>query len=860
MAATSPYQQNDYQAVNNFRPAEMPVNDIFKALVAQNQFWEIGAQRVKSVYDNALGLKLSLEPNKLIRNQFMRDAEKQLTKLSSMNLADSSVQRQGFNIFKPLFQDEGIMYDDAMTRHYEQVRTDALSYREKEGGKGYADTNMSYALDGYNEFINSKDRMAGKQFYGKRKEYTPFYDPTQELTNILKNCKPSAATNESVQGYYIKSYSNESLSAAKVNTCLDGGLSDRAKRQLQINGYVTYRNQPEALRDKYIPHLSGTVSQLQEENSAIKGVLANKYNLKTLKKEDLAKIGISDPSQVTPEFLQNLDNQLKNNEQRILNLNTSIGKMMSGDLSDITGENYENISGAIYSRDYMENVAEGFSYDFAKNSMKADPIQMMFYQQAQINSRQDDQQAFDLQTKTMELEADLAKKRMEMMGKGSLNLKAILTGSGEDIIDEARIQNDTNSPFTSIDKNDSYEAVTIKRQQIATKRAEINQWAIKELKSYGLDADVKRSDDPRFVNFWANFKATATSDPEKLKLVNEYEGNMGKYVALEDLYKNTQDIVDDKLKPLITNPINLSGLNSVRITGRDGSIRDITPQEVLDNITGKSNSMHINANDTQFLGFDVGEQFKGKGTQKQIGQDNFGKVSSLYNQVKNMNTTKVSAIKAKRNELMQSETVLQREGYNFGFLNSNVLSDPTKGESPTFKERMAQAVGLPLKYIDDLSVGQTDLDGRLIVTLNTDRANSSKEYDANRVLENLTRYGGRDNKATKDNKNAIVLEGINELDVIDENNLSSVMKPYLRTLESKATALKNSSTDFMRSMINNTNYRIDVSKSYNGGYSYKIIDEKDASSPVYSSSNRNDILAKFQTLIQEKKQINVPIK
>ena len=95
MPATSPYSGNDYQAVSNFRPYELPVNDIFKAISAQNQFWDAGAARVKSYYDKGLNLDLTLEENRKIRDQFMKDAEKEMIKLSTMDLADPSVQRKG---------------------------------------------------------------------------------------------------------------------------------------------------------------------------------------------------------------------------------------------------------------------------------------------------------------------------------------------------------------------------------------------------------------------------------------------------------------------------------------------------------------------------------------------------------------------------------------------------------------------------------------------------------------------------------------------------------------------------------------------------------------------------------------------
>lgn len=166
----TPYQQNDYQGISTFRPYQLPVNDIVKSLQAQNQYWMMGASKVKSYYDNALNLKLSIPGNKEVRDNFIQKADKQLTKLSSMDLADPSVQRQGINIYAPLFKDEGVMYDDMSTRHIEKVNGDALMYREKDNGKGYSYYNHKYALMGSQEFMNSKDRMAGKKFMQTAKE------------------------------------------------------------------------------------------------------------------------------------------------------------------------------------------------------------------------------------------------------------------------------------------------------------------------------------------------------------------------------------------------------------------------------------------------------------------------------------------------------------------------------------------------------------------------------------------------------------------------------------------------------------------------------------------------------------------
>jgi hypothetical protein len=834
MPATSPYQRNDYQAVSNFRPYELPINDIYKALSAQNEFWDQGAARVKSVYDNALNLKLSLEPNKELRRKYMEDAEKQITKLSSMDLSDPSVQRQGFAIFKPIMNDEGIIYDDAMTRHFEKVRADALAHRTINNGKGFSDVNMAYALDGYEEFVNSKDRMAGKKFYQQRKDYEPFHDPAQEINDILKNCKPDKLSRDVIQGYYIATYSNEARSAAKVNSCMDAGLSDKARRQLEINGSVAYRKNPEALLDKYLPHLHGTVAQLLEQEAAIKGVLANKNNLKSLKPADLEKIGIRDASQITPEFIKMLEDTEKGINMRVSNLNTTIAKLLGGDLSPVTGEDYEKIAGTVFSRDYMENVGEGFSFDFTNNELKSDPIQMMFYQQGQQNARQEDQQQHEIELKQMQLDADILKKQMEAVKSG--NLKTLLGIPGaQGIIEDARIMNDSNSPFSEIDKADSYEAVTNKRKEIADKRAGVNQQLVRDLRAYGLDTSVTRTDDARFVNFWKNFAATAAGDPEKKKIVDNYYNEISPLVALEDLYKNTQDVVDEQIKPILNTPLDFSKVPNVELRGKDGKVRVVTPQEMLDNVSGKSNSLGLKTIENR--GILLSTEFEGT--------DNFNKMFSLYRTVHDMHNNRTSEIKTKRNEIMQRETVLQREGYNFQFLNDK--------DSP-FKKRIAQELGIQEKYVDKITIGQTDLDGRIIIKL-ADAKKEETDYDRDGALEKLKRYGGRDNKPTKDDKNAIVVEGINDVDVIDDNDIESIMTPYVRTLESKALTSKEgvASTGFMRSMHAGRSYRLEVSKRYNGTFEYRVVSDKDIT-PVFSSSDRKTALDWMNRIITKKAQ------
>lgn len=844
-AASSPYQGNDYNAVSNFRPYQLPVNDIFKAIKAQDEFWDAGAERVKSVYDNALNLSLSLQPNKELRDKFMQDANQQIIKLSSMDLSDPSVQRQGFGIFKPLFQDEGIMSDDQATKHIAQVNADALRYRDTNNGKAYSATNHQYALTGAREFKNSQDRMAGKAYLQQAKDYEPFYDPSSELNSILKNCKPDKGSNTTVQGFYIDTYSSESLSSAKINSCLDAGLSDRAKRQLQINGAVIYRDNPYALRDKYVPYLQGTISQLSQQKAAIAGVLVNKNNLTNLKKEDLAKLGITDISQITPEFLKQLQQTSDNIDGRLTNLNDTTSRLARGDFSPIQGDNFERVASTVFSRDYMQNVGEGFSYDFNTNTRKADPVQMMEFTQSQINERQNNDHQFQLKIEEMKLNADRALK-IKMSG----SLKNLLgLSNAEDIINDARIQNDTTSPFTAIDKSDTYDAVTAKRQDIANQRAQLNKWQYTKLQtSFGMPADIRQGS-PEEQKFWDNFVLTGRGDPVKDDMIKNFTQKMDLLIAQEDLYRGTQNSVDTKLAP-IEKDLNQKISNIKDNVTVNGVI--ITANDVMDALNGKGNKLNIISKATNInFGGQQGQSISGSSSTDTYfanghpiaGGSNIIKLNDLVRQVRVKIGEKTELINKTRNQLMGQETALQREGYLFPEMNTFDEKNP----EGSFKGKVAQQLEMTGKnLVDKITIGQTDLDGRVIVTV-APATKGETDYDHKKAMEKLLTYGGVGNVKVDDN--TVMLVNVDSLDLIDNNSMTSVMKPYIRSLENNTTLTQPQSTAFMRSG-SGYSYRLKVSASPGSGFDYEIINQDAPTSPVYTTTSREDALGQFQNLLK----------
>lgn len=414
MAATTPYQPNDYQAVSNYRPYQLPINDIFKAISAQNQFWEEGARRVKSVYDNALNLKLSLEPNRVIRERFMQEAEKQLTKLSTMDVSDPSVQRQGFDIFKPLFQDVGVMSDDQATRWIEDVQGDIQRARETDNGKAYADSNAMVAMEGVYEFKNAKDRFAGQGYLQNKRSYSPYYDPSKEMMEITKNCKGPTFSNTfpGAEGdMYLHTKEASGASPARLKGCLQAALSPKAKDQIGIDGYAAYMTQnridhPEgknyqALRDDYVAHNKGALDSITQEIGDLDGSIVA-FQAKYDKTKDVRYLDMKKSAEEARG--QYLD-QAKN-------LQDAFNQVASGNL-DYIKKNYGTLAEQIYTNKQLSAFSSSFNNenDIEKYSVDASRLQLqrlVYDEQKQKAQFQHDKEMEEQRT-TNDLKIEAAK-------------------------------------------------------------------------------------------------------------------------------------------------------------------------------------------------------------------------------------------------------------------------------------------------------------------------------------------------------------------------------------------------------------------------------------------------------------------
>src|SRR6478752_1358540 len=112
------YQQAPNFSTYNFKPYQLPGQQLMDAVNRRTSYWLQGAQQVKSAYEQATNLDLSHQKSKDKLNAFMSEAEQQLQKASKSDLSVGQNVSAAMKIFKPIYQDRALMLDDQITKFY----------------------------------------------------------------------------------------------------------------------------------------------------------------------------------------------------------------------------------------------------------------------------------------------------------------------------------------------------------------------------------------------------------------------------------------------------------------------------------------------------------------------------------------------------------------------------------------------------------------------------------------------------------------------------------------------------------------------------------------------------------------------
>lgn len=379
MASASPYQGNDYQALSTFRPYKLPINDIFKANAAIDEFWKIGARKVKKAYENVLDLKLLSTDNKQIRDQFVKDAQKDIVKISSMNLADPSVQRQGVNIFAPIMRDQDIVGEDFVVRKSEQELSTAEGFRNKDGGKYYNPLSVENIQFEQNLLrtdpavggLNKRDGW--KAIANNQSVYTPYADVSKEYKTISDTVKASELKKAQLSGdqWYIEEITKKGVSKDRMLAAIQEMGSPQLKEQLRVEG-----------RNTYYKKLSSNPANVDNYFRALAGsYYATKINELQNQKAEMDYENYMTPNR--PEYTSKKDSYKRASEE----ISKTIIKLQTKDapayIQEFTGlGNAANLSSSLakieqlWQQSALDNLAGKLAYETSSYNIKANPAKI----------------------------------------------------------------------------------------------------------------------------------------------------------------------------------------------------------------------------------------------------------------------------------------------------------------------------------------------------------------------------------------------------------------------------------------------------------------------------------------------------
>lgn len=341
---------------------------ILRGFNTKLQYWGIGAGKLKTTYENYLGLELTREDNQKSLETFMKGAGEQMRKASSTDLSVGDNVNAALDIFKPLTSDESfkpLMGDHSLTTFYNNQYRIAEMYKTREGGKEYSDTNLRYVQQQHSAFKNAENPEVWKDYYANRREYTPYVDVTGKVQKLVKdfydNEQFDATSIQRVDpnnpGYLITE-EDKSTTQEKLKKYILENLSDKDRNQLGIEASVN-------LQDLKNTYGSDKVNiSLRYYDQYRTNVLNNKNDLKNKLAAVTDKININSNIKLTDSQRIILE-QNKKRMNSLINAIADIDKEIKSFEDPKTFQSFSNNLEAnaknMYINDYVSGLADANS-------------------------------------------------------------------------------------------------------------------------------------------------------------------------------------------------------------------------------------------------------------------------------------------------------------------------------------------------------------------------------------------------------------------------------------------------------------------------------------------------------------------
>lgn len=355
MPSASYIRQNDYTP-QQFKPYELPYNATLNEIATKTAYWNQGKDRIVAALTTAQGLDPQFEQNKGYLKSFVDDANKKLTKAAKSDLSQLDNSGAAAAIFNPLYDTSNpfnahLLTDSQLSAFYKENSKLATAARTTNGGKTWSQNNQIYMDDAYQKYLNDAkngniDTIDGH--WQNKKGYIPYYDNSDEIKGMIKNCHADSSEVTQEQGLYFHTTESRGVGASKMQDCL-GFLSPQAKQQIGIDSYANYRGNKAGLLQDFQELIHGRATT--QKNALVAQLGAAKA---AKDKKEIARL--------TPL----LEQATSYSERADKEWGDIVGK---GDPLTYINDNYERISSVVGFQHFAEKAGTTFSWQEIKNKL-----------------------------------------------------------------------------------------------------------------------------------------------------------------------------------------------------------------------------------------------------------------------------------------------------------------------------------------------------------------------------------------------------------------------------------------------------------------------------------------------------------
>jgi hypothetical protein len=212
-----------------------------KMLQRKQALYEAGVSKAKYAYSSVHDAPLSDKANIPLRDQYIKQAEDGLKKISATDLSLPENQQAAESLYSPFWEDDLINQDTRLTRWYQEQGQKLANMRDSSDPKvreQYNGIAMKYISNGL-DVLQNANRDASKYAKVEKREAVPFRNVPAYLDDEAKKEELKIVWDEqSPDGAYFVSTTNGQKSEKKFSTWAQSKVGNNFYDQYHVTGIV----------------------------------------------------------------------------------------------------------------------------------------------------------------------------------------------------------------------------------------------------------------------------------------------------------------------------------------------------------------------------------------------------------------------------------------------------------------------------------------------------------------------------------------------------------------------------------------------------------------------------------------------